>query len=102
MHASDQERFAWISANLYVPVVCDVLDALGRRHQAMSHRLRPLDERNCVIVGRARTFRWMEVDHVIEEDPYGLEIEAMDSLRLATWPCIRRITAPPTRPGASS
>ena len=37
--------------------------------------------KNCTIVGRARTARWMEVDYVEEQDPYGAEIEFMDSLR---------------------
>lgn len=81
MFANDQERFGWIRENLYVAVVCDVLDGLGFRQQAMHQRLRPLDPDNCTIVGRARTFRWMETDYVVEEDPYGLEIEAVDSLR---------------------
>jgi regulator of RNase E activity RraA len=81
MFASDEERFAWIREKLYVPAVCDVLDSLGFRDQAMHQRLRPLDASNCIIVGRARTLRWMETDYVVEEDPYGLEIEAMDSLR---------------------
>lgn len=78
---SDPERFAWIRSNLYVPAVCDILDDLGYRHQAMHQRLRPIDPGNCTIVGRVRTIRWMEVDHVIAEDPYGLEIEVIDSLR---------------------
>jgi len=78
---SDPERFAWIREHLYVPVVCDVLDSLGYREQAMHQRLRPLDQENCTIVGRARTFRWMETDYVVQADPYGLEIEAMDSLK---------------------
>jgi len=76
----DNERFAWIRENLRVPAVCDILDDLGRRDRAMHHRLRPLDPKNCTIVGRARTFRWMEVDYIVEDDPYGLELEAMDSL----------------------
>ena len=75
------ERLQWIRKNLYVPVVCDILDELGFRQQAMHHRLRPLDGGNCIIVGRARTFRWMDTDYVVEGDPYGLEIEAMDSLK---------------------
>jgi regulator of RNase E activity RraA len=78
---SDSERFAWIREHLYVPAVCDILDALGYRQQAMHQRLRPLDPANCIIVGRARTFRWMEVDYVVQTDPYGLEIEAVDSLK---------------------
>jgi regulator of RNase E activity RraA len=49
----------------------------------MHHRLRPLlpDKKNCGFVGRAKTIRWMETDCVRENDPYGLEIEAMDSLK---------------------
>lgn len=79
---NDAERFAFVKQNLYVPAVCDALDALGFRSQAMHQRLRPLlpDRTNCGFVGRARTFRWMETDYVVEADPYGLEIEAMDSL----------------------
>jgi regulator of RNase E activity RraA len=82
MFASDAERFAFIRGNLYVAAVCDILDAMGRRQQAMHQRLRPLlpDRHDCGFVGRARTFRWMETDYVVEGDPYGLEIEAMDSL----------------------
>ena len=79
--SDDPSRFAWIREHLRVPAVCDCLDDLGCRDRAMHHRLRPLDMHNCIIVGRARTFRWMEVDYVVEEDPYGLEIEAIDSLR---------------------
>lgn len=78
---NDAERFAWIRTNLYVAAVCDVLDSVGYRNQAMHQRLRPLDADNCTIVGRARTFRWMDVDYATEKDPYGKEIEAMDSLR---------------------
>ena len=83
MFKNDAERFAFVRENLYVPVVCDVLDSLGFRSQAMHQRLRPLlpDRKNCGFVGRARTFRWMETDYVVKEDPYGLEIEAMDSLK---------------------
>jgi regulator of RNase E activity RraA len=47
----------------------------------MHHRLRPLDPDNCMMAGRARTFRWMETDYVFEKDPYGLEIEGVDSLK---------------------
>jgi regulator of RNase E activity RraA len=75
------KRFRWIRQNLYVAAVSDILDGLGYRNQAMHQRLRPLDPENFVIVGRARTFRWMETDYVVESDPYGLEIEAMDSLK---------------------
>ncbi len=79
--SADADRFDWIRHHLYVPAVCDILDSLGRRNQAMHQRLRPLDSANCTLIGRARTFRWMETDYVVKEDPYGLEIEAMDSLK---------------------
>lgn len=82
----DAERFAWVARTLYVPAVCDILDELGHRNQAMHHRLRPLDPKNCTFVGRARTFRWMDTDYVVEEDPYGLEIEGVDSLKSGDVP----------------
>jgi regulator of RNase E activity RraA len=80
---ADADLFAFVKQNLYVPVVCDILDSLGYRHQAMHQRLRPLlpDMRHCGFVGRARTVRWMETDYVDEADPYGLEIEMIDSIR---------------------
>jgi len=83
MFESDTELFEFIRENLYVAAVCDILDSLGLRHQAMHQRLRPLlpDRQRCGFVGRARTFRWMDTDYVDQADPYGLEIEAMDSLR---------------------
>jgi 4-hydroxy-4-methyl-2-oxoglutarate aldolase len=70
-----------VPPDVTVAAVCDVLDVLGYRNQAMHQRLRPLDPDNCRFVGRARTARWMECDYVVEEDPYGLEIDLMDSLR---------------------
>ncbi|WP_432710533.1 RraA family protein [Pedobacter sp.] len=79
-HLSDPEKFEWIKQNLYVPIVCDVLDQLGYRNQAMHQRLRPLDPEHCMIVGRARTLRWMETDY-IDEEPYTMEIEVVDSLK---------------------
>jgi regulator of RNase E activity RraA len=79
----DDELFGFIREHLYVPAVCDILDGLGYRNQAMHQRIRPLlpDMRRCGFVGRARTVRWMETDYVVKEDPYGLEIDFMDSLK---------------------
>jgi 4-hydroxy-4-methyl-2-oxoglutarate aldolase len=80
---TDNELFTFIKDNLYVPAVCDILDDLGYRSQAMHQRLRPLlpGMRNCGFVGRAKTILWMPMDYVVEEDPYGLELDAMDSLK---------------------
>ncbi len=79
---NDTELFQFIREHFYVAVVCDVLDELGYWNQAMHHRLRPIlpDMRACGFVGRARTIDWMETDRVYDENPYGLEIEAVDSL----------------------
>jgi len=78
----DLEFLNDIKPRLYTAVLCDILDELGYRNQAMHQRLRPLlpDMRTCGFVGRARTFLWEEVNYVDEENPYKLEIEAMDSL----------------------
>jgi len=78
---NDREMFEWIKENLYVAVVSDILDEMGYRNQVMHQRLRPLDDDCCTFVGRARTFRWMETDYIVNGNPYGKEIEAMDSLR---------------------
>ena len=82
MFQSDEEIFSFVKKNLYVAAVCDMLDSLGHRHQAMHQRLRPLlpDRENCGFVGRARTVQWVEVAYE-PADPYRLEIELMDSLR---------------------
>lgn len=49
----------------YVAAVCDVLDALDHRQQAMHHRLRPLlpDRERCGFICRPRMVRWMEADY---------------------------------------
>ncbi len=81
-YQNDIDLFNFIKQHLYVAAVCDILDELGYRNQAMHQRLRPLlpDKANCGFIGRAKTIRWMETDH-IADDPYGLEIEVMDSLK---------------------
>jgi 4-hydroxy-4-methyl-2-oxoglutarate aldolase len=83
MFETDIEIFEFVREHLYVAAVCDILDTLGHRNQALHQRLRPLlpDIKNCGFVGRARTVRWMETDYVDDDDPYGLEIAAVDSLR---------------------
>jgi regulator of RNase E activity RraA len=83
MFETDESIRSFIQEHLYVAAVCDILDGLGYRDQTMHQRLRPLlpDIRNCGFVGRARTVRWMEVDYVVDDDPYGLEIEIVDDLR---------------------
>jgi 4-hydroxy-4-methyl-2-oxoglutarate aldolase len=83
MKPGDAELFPFMTEQLYVAAFSDILDSLGFRQQVMHRRLRPLlpDMRACGFAGRARTVRWVEVDEVIERNPYALEIEVMDSLR---------------------
>jgi 4-hydroxy-4-methyl-2-oxoglutarate aldolase len=83
MFDNDEQVFAFVQEHLYVAAVCDILDALGYREQAMHQRLRPLlpDIERCGFVGRARTVHWMDTEYIVEDDPYGVEIEVIDSLR---------------------
>jgi 4-hydroxy-4-methyl-2-oxoglutarate aldolase len=80
--AENTAVFKFLREKLYVAAVCDILDSLGYRHQAMHQRLRPLlpDIHHCGFAGRARTFLWAGMDDSQGEDPYGLEIEGMDAL----------------------
>ena len=79
---NEEDLFEFVRTHLYVAVVCDILDDMGFRQQAMHHRLRPLlsEPGSCGFIGRARTFAWIETNEIIAENPYGKEIEAMDSL----------------------
>ena len=76
--AEDVDLFRLVEEKLYTAVVSDALDELGYRSQAMREYIRPLspDDR---FVGWARTFSYVDVFHV-PADPYGMEIEALDSI----------------------
>jgi regulator of RNase E activity RraA len=75
---ADVELFEHVQENLYTAVLSDALDELGIRDRAMREYIRPLSP-DFVCVGWARTILCMDV-HRMTEDPYKLEIEAMDSL----------------------
>lgn len=69
-----------IREKLYVAVVSDVLDGLGYTNQAMSSRIRPLDE-SLILAGYARTGLYQDIYHVAKgENPYELEIALIDDL----------------------
>lgn len=69
-----------IREKLYVAVVSDVLDALGHTNQAMSSRIRPLDD-SLVLAGYARTGLYQDIYHIAKgENPYELEIALIDDL----------------------
>src|SRR5580698_8235576 len=71
------------SRGFYAAAIADALDSLGYRNQVMHSRLRPLLQNDLApgFIGRARTVQWMVMNYVVEEDPYGLEIEVVDSLK---------------------
>jgi 4-hydroxy-4-methyl-2-oxoglutarate aldolase len=75
---ADRELFAHLVETLYTAVISDALDELGRRDQAMAEHLRPVGV-NVKFAGWARTIACMDTYHV-DADPYGTEIEAIDSI----------------------
>ena len=77
--SEDFPLFEYITRHLYTAVISDALDELGFRNQAMREYLRPLDPA-AVFAGRARTINCMDVFEETD-DPYGVEIEAIDSLQ---------------------
>lgn len=76
--ASDLELFRDIETHLYTAVISDALDQLGYWNQVMREHLRPISSA-CRFAGWARTIAYADVYHV-PEDPYGKEIEAVDSI----------------------
>jgi 4-hydroxy-4-methyl-2-oxoglutarate aldolase len=77
--ANDRQMFDTMTARLYTGVVCDVMDEMGYRNQAMRQDIRPL-ERDYVVAGRAKTILAVDIYEVLP-DPYRGEIEAVDSLQ---------------------
>ncbi len=76
--SEDLALFEKIERQLYTAVISDSLDELGYRDQAMSHSIRPLSQDVC-LAGWARTVMCVDVDE-IPDDPYAMEIEAVDSI----------------------
>jgi 4-hydroxy-4-methyl-2-oxoglutarate aldolase len=69
-----------ISEQLYVAILCDVLDELGHTEQALPANIRPLD-RTLKLVGYARTGLYRDVYHVDPaRNPYEKEIALVDDL----------------------
>jgi 4-hydroxy-4-methyl-2-oxoglutarate aldolase len=78
LETADVELFEHVEKNLYTAVLADSLDEMGLREQAMRETIRPLSP-DLVLAGWARTISCMDVYHTCE-NPYAIEIEAVDSL----------------------
>ncbi len=76
---NDKELFTLMETQLYTGLLCDVLDDMGYREQAMSPNIRPL-ELTSILAGRAKTILAVDV-YEIAEEPYKMEIAALDSVK---------------------
>ena len=75
----DNEYLDNLEKKLTTAVICDILDDLGFRNQAMSGSLFPLDD-SYKLVGFAKTILAYDVFE-IPDKPYVTEIEAVDSVK---------------------
>jgi len=75
---NDTALFDMMEKRLYAAVISDALDAVGYRHQALRHTIRPLYP-GAVAVGRAMPVLCVDV-YEIPDEPYQQEIAAVDSL----------------------
>ena len=66
-------------AELYTPVVGDILDALGRYHQFLPQPVQPMRE-NMLLAGRAMPVLMIDV-HGPQKKPFGRLTEALDDLK---------------------
>lgn len=72
--------FDRMAADLSTALLCDAMDELDYRDQAMRHDIRPVTIPEAVIVGRALTVLSTDIYELLEK-PYEKEIESIDALR---------------------
>jgi 4-hydroxy-4-methyl-2-oxoglutarate aldolase len=77
--SNTEDLLELIKTRLYTAVVCDTLDELGFRNQALREDIRPLQEGH-IVLGYAKTILAADVYHIAEK-PYEEEINSMDSIR---------------------
>lgn len=77
--SDDAELFALIEAELYTPVVGDILDTLGCFHQFLPAPVQPLRE-SMKLVGRAMPVLQIDVFGP-QAEPFGRMTEALDALQ---------------------
>jgi regulator of RNase E activity RraA len=72
--------FGFYTSLIYSAVLSDVLDGMGRCHQAMRPFVRPVDD-SLVMMGRARTGLYaVTYSHKDGDNPYELEMDLVDGL----------------------
>ncbi|TET67698.1 MAG: RraA family protein [Dehalococcoidia bacterium] len=76
---NEHEMFDLMRDKLNAAVISDIVDRLGAREQAMRADIRPVYQ-GAIVVGRAYTVITADIFKIID-DPYGGEIEAVDSLK---------------------
>jgi len=76
---NEHEMFDLMRDKLNAAVISDIVDSLGAREQAMRADIRPVYQ-GAIVVGRAYTVITADIFKIID-DPYGGEIEAVDSLK---------------------
>lgn len=75
---NDSELFALVKEKLYTPVVGDILDELGRTHQFLPQKIRPLKD-DMIVIGRAMPVLMIDVFGP-QKKPFGLLTEALDQI----------------------
>lgn len=75
---NDDEMFDLICAELYTPVVGDILDDLGYTHQFLPQPIQPMRE-EMKLAGRAMPVVMIDV-YGKQKRPFGLLTEALDQL----------------------
>jgi regulator of RNase E activity RraA len=65
---------------LSVPLLCDALDSVGRRHQSPRLPIGPITCAHQLLLGRCKTTLWADMAHP-DPNPYALELQAVDTCR---------------------
>lgn len=76
---NEREMFTLMKEKLYTPVVGDILDAMGYRHQFLPQEIRPLRE-DMKLAGKAMTVLMIDVFDA-QAKPFGYLTEALDQLQ---------------------
>ena len=96
MWKNDDEMFALMKEKLYTPVVGDILDQMGYKHQFLPASIRPLaaqvptapyilpgeeEDKRLKVAGYACTVLENDVFEYPAEKPFGYMTEALDDLK---------------------